>query len=599
MKTPVGYSCIMIVLALCLSEHLAAQNTSPCNQGRAEDFGEVDPRHVNAICIPESGRMAGLVDSCSIPLSGEQFGRQIVPLGDISGDGLADFLVARIRCDTVIPGYNNYPYEILLYKGVRGGVPASKNGERIGSNEIASRTSYVAHGDFDADGIVDLAVRIQLMPDTSSGNVDNNYDISSLVVFWGSSGGHYSVQDTTHLACEGQAWMDILQSCSVDIDNDGVSDLCVFNGYGFSNGRPVRIPYMHIFRGQRTKRWGRNDVENTANWVWWNSLLGDRIVVIDQDGDGALDFGFHTNVSAGTGTVAVLYGRRGMMPDTAAAQSVDLSVANGHVSQFLDISGDGVPELIVTSGSENTIKVFIGLKGQRLQEQYGTGIDPPNPDSAHWWGKPWCQLWLPKKINANWFYDYYRLFDLGDANHDGYNDIYTISWPYLLCYTGGKYMDSLVDALVDIRPWGNIASGVVLGDIDGSGEQTMAIGNDGVRFLKPSRAIPSQWNQERRFPQQTLAHIDDTTREENGNIWHLHALPNPAGGEVTIEWQGKQQSGTARITISDAGGRSVANFEVETASSSARWRPDHAPAGIYYITIRTSVSSATTQVVLQ
>lgn len=596
----------MIVLALGLSERLAAQNTSPCNQGRAEDFGEVDPRHVNAICLPELGRMIGTITPCERFGIGEEFGRQITPLGDVSGDGLADFLVEHQLCDS--PSHGGPPIELLLYKGVQGGVPKVESGERIGPIDRLSQSSYIAHGDFDADGYIDIAVRVRLMYDSSFGN--NGYDISSLVVFWGSSGGHYSTRDTTHLACEGQAWMFINRSVAVDIDADGLTDLCAVAWYGFTSGQPIPIPIMQIFRGRSGERWGRNGVSRTADWTWWNSPALDRVVLLDQDGDGAIDIGFHNDQSVGTGFVSVLYGKSHAMPDTTAFETIDLLISNGHVSQFLDISGDGVPELIVTSGSENTIKVFIGLKGQRLQEQYGTGIDPPNPDSARWWGKPWCQLWLPKKINANWFYDYYRLFDLGDANRDGYNDIYTISWPYLLCYTGGKYMDSLVDALVDIRPGAGVATATVVGNIDGSGKQTMAISYDGdhatptpfpggIIFVQPSNEVPSQWYQERRFPQQTLADIDDTAREEDGNIWHLRALPNPAGGEVTIEWQGTQQSGTARITISDAGGRSVANFEVETASSSARWMPDHASAGIYFITIRTSVSSATTQVVLQ
>jgi hypothetical protein len=160
------------------------------------------------------------------------------------------------------------------------------------------------------------------------------------------------------------------------------------------------------------------------------------------------------------------------------------------------------------------MKVFIGLRGQRLKGQYGDGHEAGHPGEERWWGRPWAEVWQPHRINANWFASEHVVADLGDGNLDGIDDIWCMSWPYLLCYSGGEMLDSLVDGLLDLRPGSGPSSLVRLGDIDGSGRNAVAINYDmvphgspnpfpgGIIFMVPSRGVPSSGTP-RRLPEGT------------------------------------------------------------------------------------------------
>jgi hypothetical protein len=477
---------------------LRAQSDSPCNQGRAI-APAVDPRNEHAECFPELGRTEGTITDCAVTFGGETYGRNIWSVGDINNDGLQDWIVARQRCDTVVA--DRYPIELLLYKGEQGGLPSVEGGERIGPSEVGSITKLLASGDWDGDGHQDIAVRVQILGDTSAGNKDANYDISTNVIFWGNSHGKFSINDTTHLSCGTQMWGGPLGGLSYDFDGDKEEDLMIWvGGAGFSAGHFIGLPELALYKGHRNRRWGRDGVPNIYDWFMWNRPPLTALAVMDQDSDGVGDIIFYSNTSVGAGAVGILYGKRGGLPDTTEVENIHLDSANGHYSLFSDVTGDGIPELLMTCGSQDQIKVFIGLKGQRLNQQYGSGNQPPHPDSTQWWGRPWATVWMPRKVNPNWFGDYHELYDLGDGNLDGIDDIWCFSWPYLLCYSGGVMLDSLVDGLVRV-PLSGVISAARLGDIDGSGVATMAVSYDGshsaqhafpggIIYIKPSRSIP-------------------------------------------------------------------------------------------------------------
>ena len=81
--------------------------------------------------------IAGGIEQCANSALSEGFGQEIISIGDIDRDGLADFLVRRKRCDTLCPipwrGISSTPRDLLLYRGVRGRAPLWSEGERIGS----------------------------------------------------------------------------------------------------------------------------------------------------------------------------------------------------------------------------------------------------------------------------------------------------------------------------------------------------------------------------------------------------------------------------------------------------------------------------------
>jgi hypothetical protein len=504
---------ISIIILLALSgavTRLRAQSDSPCNQGRSDP----DPRNERADCFPELGRTEGSITDCVATFGAEIYGHDIRAVGDVNNDGLNDWIVAHQRCDTAIGvgSSGRFPIDLLLYKGVRGGLPSVESGERIGPSEVGSITEFLAAGDWDDDGYRDIAVRIQLYNDTSAGNIDG-YDISRLVVFWGNKSGTYTLQDTVRLASEAQAWLGIGPAVSIDIDGDSVEDLLVRNGSGLSHNQVFRQPNVHLYRGRHHERWGEAGQLNTADWRVWQAPPAYNMAALDQDHDGASDIVFSVNTSAGVGSIGIIYGKKGGgLPDTTEFENITLDSANGHFSLFSDLTGDGIPELLMTCGSQDQIKVFIGLKGQRLRQQYGSGNQPPQPDSTRWWGHPWATVWMPRKVNPNWFGDYHELYDLGDGNLDGIDDIWCFSWPYLLCYSGSGMLDSLVDGLVRV-PLSGVISAARLGDIDGSGVATMAVSYDGshsaqhafaggIIYIKPSRSIPRDGTP-RRLPDRT------------------------------------------------------------------------------------------------
>jgi len=484
---------------------LHAQSDSPCNQGRAVP-PRVDPRHPSAICLPELGVMYGLFPKC-VGAGGEEYGRQIIPLGDISGDGIDDWIIEHVRCDTAVAWgpTARYPIDILLYHGVRDSLPDSRSAQRIGPTEIGAITSFLACGDWDGDGFKDLAVRIQLINDTSAGNVDR-YEIARLVVFWGNASNVYSVQDTTQLQPEANIWIGISQGTGTDLDGDGTDDLLIRNSKGFTDGQPIVIPRLHIFKGHSGQRWGNNAISRTADWVYWNAdnLSFDKIDVLDHDSDGTPDVVLYANSVVPRAFLSILYGSPGALPDTADIQSISLFNAGGRCALFTDVTGDHVPELVVNNNDSNLIKIFIGLKGQRLLEQYGSGHDPERPGEPQWWGKPWAQILLPSGVNDYWFRTENELYDLGDGDLDGIGDIWCLSWPYLLCYRGGSTLDDLADGIVDVRPANGLKTAAILGDIDGSGKTTMALGGSGVVLVQGTTKLP-RTGKFRRLPEGTAA----------------------------------------------------------------------------------------------
>ena len=185
-------SLCLAVLILLLSPNARAQYDSPCNQGRTN----TDPRSPYLVCIPELGVQYGPDGTTA-----EGFGDQIVPLGRLGHDSLPSWIIGR----TYVPEGGN-AHELLVYRGVAGGLPDRHSGIRLGPTERASSTTAIAVGDWDSDGNVDIATRIELFHDSTAGT-NGHYQIARLVIWWGHDDGHFSLSDTTQLECDAQMWL--------------------------------------------------------------------------------------------------------------------------------------------------------------------------------------------------------------------------------------------------------------------------------------------------------------------------------------------------------------------------------------------------------
>jgi Secretion system C-terminal sorting domain len=583
------------IIAVVTTAVAMAQNDSPCNQGRDP---QRDPRNPYAICLPEIGRMDAFLPPCHITGYGEQFGNQLATVGDVDHSGTVDFVVGHQLCS-----YKGFRFaeELLLYKGVKGGLPASTSGQRIGPTDTNSRIRFLAAGDWDNDGNVDIAVRIQILDDTTAGN--HGYEISRLVVFWGNESGDYSLADTTRLESGAQMWLSIFRGLGSDIDQDGTDDLLVGQLSGFTEGSVVKLPQMMIFKGHSKNRWGQDGIGRTADWVYWKPQPEEytALTFIDQDQDGVKDIVFARNESSALGgSLSVLYCVDGKLPDTADIQTISFVPSKGRFSLFSDVTGDKIPDLLIGSGRDDFVKVYVGFKGQRLLEQYGGGNDSAQPGNDKWWGKPWATIWLPRKINPNWFGDSDNLFDLGDVNLDGIDDIFAFSWPYVVAYNGGDKLDSMADALINITPGTELGILKRLGDIDGSGRDIIALttGNE-IRFYAPTKSISSLGIPRRLPPGTGTSSVEEHPIVGNDYTLALTAMPNPSRGEIQFSWHGSLLRGSATITIFDLVGKEVAQCDARAEDGKAECHAQNLASGTYVAQIRCGDRTAATTILIR
>jgi hypothetical protein len=287
----------------------------------------------------------------------------------------------------------------------------------------------------------------------------------------------------------------LTSAAGYDFNGDDVDDLLIWGLAGVTNGRIILLPQVSIVPGHRGGRWGRNGIPRIADWHWWASeITFNRMYSnVDQDCDGHRDIVLYHDESTTPGHVTVLYGRSGQFPDTNEVETISLVGANGHYSLFTDVTGDGVPELATNCGSQEVIKLYAGKPGVRLVEQYGSGNDAADPNHGRSYTRPWASVSLPKKVNPDdWFTSGFEpLYDLGDLNNDAINDLVTFTRGFVIEYNGGQYIDSYIDA--GMR-WGTVTAAARLGDIDGSGVASFAIGfggaPGGIALYKISDSIP-------------------------------------------------------------------------------------------------------------
>ena len=562
---------------------------------------DADPIDPFACDLPELGRVHGELT----PTGGwrEGFGHEVHPVGDVDRDGLADWVVARWRVDTTVA--NRHPEEVLLYRGVRGGLPAVGSGQRIGPIEVGSFTRFLASGDWDADGNRDVAIRVQVIGDTSGGN-SRGYEVATVAIFWGRGDGEFSIHDSTRLSCHAEMWLGVYglnTHGASDLDGDGVDDLLLTTSrYGLSGGSLDPVPHLYVFRGGRDVRsvW-------TAGLSWWKPPAFNHVRAIDADVDGAVDLALMRNEDGIglSGGISVLYGKRGTLPDTTNMQALSFSAIEGKVSQFVDLTGDRVPELVVAVGHRSSglilsCRVYLGLPGQRIVEQYGSGDDPSRPGHAtNWWGKPWAEVWSPYQVNPGANPIRFALWDLGDAGRDGVDDLWAFSWPHLIAYNGGLFLDSLVDALVFV-PNPNSFNNVVanLGDIDGSGVETIAIGysgreidlprfGGGVLFVKPDSCVPdfALWRMLPPGTDRPPAAVPHESLAVNALALSL----DREGESHILRWTAGTPRAATQITLHDMLGRELWRSVVAASSSHVVIPLADLPRGTYLVAARRGI----------
>jgi hypothetical protein len=536
----------------------------------------------------------------------------VYPVGDVNHDGLADWIL-KTRPDTSINGKT--PYELRLYQGRHGRLPSLDSGQRIGLSEVASNAYFIAAGDWDGDTYTDLATEIAIAGDTSGGNT-HGYEVSRVVIWWGNSKGQYTLADTSHLSSGTTVWGGVRAGIGDYRTPDGVHNLVFWTwGQGLTNGQIITTPKVMLFRGHRGGRWGRNGIPRTADWGWWTPPTFNRFTAIDQNCDGALDLAFFNDDSqiGKSGSLSILYGSTaGGMPDTSNLRSLSLQPVAGHAAILSDVSGDGVPELLVSSNE--VLRIFAGEPGVTIDQQFGTGDDPPDPEQGRWYRRPWALLLLPAAMHDGWANaGHDPAYDLGDGSLDGINDIWMRSWPFLIEYNTSLLgeadgvwfcvLDSLIDGMYR-APEEEIRGTVRVGDIDGSGVSSIAVMfPSGVSFIKPTTALPQTGVMRQAINPpgvrcQGVASVNDEHPDDQHNHIQLTAMPNPATGDVRFQWHQPQTASDVRLVVYDTAGREVATLIPAAGAHSLTWDATEFATGHYRVTLISGSFTTTTPVFL-
>jgi len=291
-------------------------------------------------------------------VDGDSLGQGILAPGDLDGDGLGDLLIGAPQSRG--SGLAQGVVYALAGPITAGGVPSEQAWATLVGNSSHATGDSLAGGDFDGDGLVDLAL----------GDPHGDLGGSSAGVVR-TFLGPLTAGSTAAGTADGLVWDDhengrfgeVLAS-GEDLDGDGLDDLVVGSPYGaggHEDGRSMGATW--VFLGPLTgsglaadeAHAHLDDREDSTNVGY------DLVSPGDLDGDGVADLatlGHEAEVAGspdgGDGALFVFHGPISAgHHDLAAA---DLLLANSHASRTLeevfgpgDVDGDGRPDLGITS----------------------------------------------------------------------------------------------------------------------------------------------------------------------------------------------------------------------------------------------------------
>ncbi len=520
------------------------------------------------------------------------------PLGDINEDGIDDIISERYLDTCLKP--SQCAQERRIHYGVKGGLPNLEEGFRVGPSELMSKTSIQAVGDWDGENGPDICTYSALYGDTSFGNANGYYPGTAVMhIHWNDGTGKFLETSRLYPPAPGSL---VAEGVSIDADNDGIDDLCLrTSGTSRQDTGIVKIPRLLIYKGKPSGEWDRET--NTPDWSWWNApRYIDRLEAQDLDHDGAQDLIFYND--GYSAPLTVLYGRsNGELPDTLSdMQQIDTRDVRGVLTDFSDVTGDAYSDLVVLNYDEDLVYIYASTPStRRLEEMFGTGNDPPR--EGEWWSRPWAALKGPRLVNQYWFGLERHLFPIGSADTSCPDEIWVMSWPFLLVYRTGTRLDSLIDAELDLRVAGGVPTRI--GDIDGDGRDEFAMVASGTTIFRLPDELPRPVRRLRRVPDGTgkpTSGVEESTGRESKKLG-VEVVPNPSSGEVAIEWgvgsHGGATSQQLTIRITDILGQEVFSKEVPLHRGEYLWNASNLPNGIYYVTLRVDEVTETKHIRIQ
>ncbi len=274
------------------------------------------------------------------PQAGSQFGWAVSSAGDVNGDGYADLLVgAPFFSGSAAMGAGR----AYVYSGKTHALLRTLHGD-VGTHGFGSATDHV--GDLDGDGVGDLLVGAA---GTTATTVGKAY------AFSGRTG--RELWEVTAPPTTGFGYANFFVAGLDDVNGDGTPDVYV-SDYA-DNGAGAAAGAAFVYSGVDGSLLYRIDGSGPGQGLGPGREAG------DVNGDGVQDLAIGSYTSSdgapGAGKVQIFSGVDGSLLRTITSTTANENLGFDAVGVG-DTNGDGIPDLLVSAATGNSVYLIAGTR---------------------------------------------------------------------------------------------------------------------------------------------------------------------------------------------------------------------------------------------